>query len=221
MDISIKAKPIFNAFGIQVTDSMIIQLVVLIVVAILCYALTRNLKKIPDKKQNVLEAFVQTVNNAVGENMGKEYKWFAPYVAALALYLLIMNLMGLIGFEPPTKDINVPLTLAALTFFIVQGNAIKRNGLKEYFLGYTKPFIPLLPINIIERLTLPLSLTLRLFGNMVAGSVIMALIYGSLGHAALVIPIIGHAYFDLFDGAVQMIVFVMLTMVQIKLVAEE
>lgn len=221
MDISIQAEPILNKFGIEITDSMLIQFVVLVVVAILCFALTRNLKKIPDKRQNALEILIQTVNNLVKENMGEEYMKFAPYIAALALYLLIMNLMGLIGFEPPTKDINVPLALAALSFFIIQGNAIKKNGVKEYLLGYTKPFIPLLPINILERFTLPLSLCLRLFGNMVAGSVVMALIYGFMGHAAIVVPILGHAYFDVFDGAIQMVVFVMLTMVNIKIVAEE
>lgn len=221
MDISIQAESWFKLFGINITDSMVLQFAVLIVIAIVSIMLTKNMKKIPDRRQNVAEILVQGVNNVVKENMGEKYVKFAPYICALTLYLLFMNCMGLIGFEPPTKDINVPAALAALTFFIVQGNAIKRNGVKKYFLGYTKPFLPLLPINILERLTLPLSLCLRLFGNMVAGSVIMALVYGAMGHFALAVPIPLHAFFDAFDGVVQMIVFVMLTMVNIKIVAEE
>jgi F-type H+-transporting ATPase subunit a len=77
----------------------------------------------------------------------------------------------------------------------------------------------MLPINIMERVMLPISLALRLFGNMLAATLVVELVYGALPKIGL--PIIAHAYFDLFDGTIQMLVFSMLTMIQIKLIAEE
>jgi F-type H+-transporting ATPase subunit a len=101
---------------------------------------------------------------------------------------------------------------------------IKKIGLLHYITGFGKPYAALAPMNIIERVMLPVSLSLRLFGNLTAGAVIMNLIYEKLMglsvFAALVIPIPFHAYFDIFDGGIQMIIFVMLTMINLKIIAE-
>ena len=135
-----------------------------------------------------------------------------------------MNLTGLIGIKPPTVDYSVALALALITFFVVQWFAIKKIGLGHYFKGYAEPYAFILPINLIERVMLPVSLSFRLFGNMIAGVVIIDLAYKSLGSltgfAQLIVPIPLHFYFDLFDGIIQMVIFVMLTMVNIKVIAE-
>ncbi len=223
-----KFEPLFylNLFGFKfgVTSSLVIQWVVIVIVSLIVILATKNLNKIPDRKQNILEIIVETFNSLVKENMGEGYKAYVPYVGTLAIFLLFLNLMGLIGLKPPTLDFSVVLGLALITFVIVQVNAIKRIGIGHYLKGYVSPYAALLPLNLIERFMLPISLTLRLFGNMTAAVVIMDLIYEGLGHIAWVaqigIPIPLHAYFDIFDGTIQMIIFMMLTMINIKIVAE-
>lgn len=213
-------KPLFNnSFGI--TSTIVVQWVVIALLALIAYLSTRNLKKVPDKKQTVVEIVIDSINKLVKENMGESYKNFVPYIGTLAIYILILNLSGLVGAAVPTEDINVTAGLAAITFFVLQANSIKRNGIKEYFLGYGRPIPIILPINIMERVALPVSLCLRLFGNMTAGGVIIGMIYGAMGHFAFGAPIIAHAYFDVFDGSIQMVIFVMLTMINIKTIAEE
>lgn len=208
-----------------ITEDIVIQWVIILVIAAVAIVLSKNLKKIPNKKQSVVEIFVDAINNLVISNMGEKCKGFVPYIGTLVLFLLFMNLIGLIGIEPPTKDFNIVLGIALITFLVIQVYTIKKQGIKGYFIGYAKPIIPLLPINVMERIMLPISLSLRLFGNITAAAVIMELIYDALGKtplgiAQLGIPIPFHFYFDVFDGSIQMIIFVMLTMINIKVTSE-
>ncbi|OFI06207.1 ATP synthase subunit a [Clostridium acetireducens DSM 10703] len=221
-------KSLFNinlfGYNIGITSSIIIQWIIILIVAVISIVLTKDLKRVPDRKQSILESFVQFINNLVGENMGSEYKNFSPYIGTLFIFILLMNLTGLIGIKPPTGDINIALGLAAITFFIVQFNAIKKVGIKRYLLGYGEPFLFLLPLNLLERIMLPISLSLRLFGNMTAAVVVIDIIYNSLARlgwfAQIGIPIPAHAFFDVFDGVMQMFIFTMLTMINIKIIAE-
>lgn len=221
-------EPIFSFtvmnFKVDITPSIVVQWGIIIILTILSIYLTRNLKPVPERKQNIAEIFVETVNKLVKENMGEEYKAFVPFVGTLILYLLLMNLTGLVGIEPPTKNYSITLAMAIISFLVIQGYAIKKMGLGHYFLGYGKPIALMLPLNVMERIMLPVSLSLRLFGNITAGSVIMGLIYKALGgiswFAQLGIPVFLHFYFDVFDGAIQMIIFTMLTMINIKIISE-
>ena len=213
----------WNLFGfhINITEGIIVQWVIILFVALFFGLLTRNLKKVPDKKQTVLEMFVGTVKNLVKENMGEVYVgFFVPYIGTLIVFLLLMNLSGLVGAEPPTSDISVAAGMGLSTFIIIQAYAIKKLGVAHYFLGYTKPLPVLLPINIMERIMLPVSLTLRLFGNILAGAVIISMVYGGLKYFGVLIPIPLHLYFDLFDGSIQMVIFIMLTMINLKVIVE-
>ena len=213
----------WNLFGfhINITEGIIVQWVIILMVALVLGLLTRNLEKVPDKKQTVLEMFVGTVKNLVKENMGETYVgFFVPYIGTLIVYLVLMNLSGLVGAEPPTSDISVAAGMGISTFLIIQIYAIKKLGVAHYFLGYTKPMAILLPLNIMERVMLPVSLTLRLFGNILAGSVILGMVYSGLGHFGVLIPIPFHFYFDLFDGSIQMVIFIMLTMINLKVIVE-
>lgn len=223
-----KLEPLFNiplfGYKIGITSSIVIQWVIIVLLAIVAWLLTRNLKKLPDKKQSAVEILVDTVNNLVRENMGESFLSFVPFVGTLMVYLTFMNLTALVGLEPPTKDLSVAAGLGAISFFVIQGYTIKKVGLLHYFTGFANPIPVLLPINILERIMLPVSLCLRLFGNMTAGAVIMGLVYSALSHvsifAQLAFPVPLHFYFDLFDGVVQMIIFVMLTMINIKIISE-
>ncbi|MGH4051864.1 MAG: F0F1 ATP synthase subunit A [Clostridium sp.] len=223
-----KIAPLFHikffGYSIGIAESIFVQWCIIAIVAILCLCFIRNLKIIPNKKQNIIEMIMDAINNLVKDNMGEEYMGFVPYIGTIVIFLSISNITGIIGVTPPTVDYSVALALALITFLVVQWFAIKKVGLGHYFKGYVKPFAFILPINIIERVMLPVSLSFRLFGNITAGVVILDLAYKSLGSisgfAQLVVPIPLHFYFDLFDGLIQMVIFVMLTMVNIKVIAE-
>lgn len=212
-------------FPIDITASIIVQWVIILILGIGAFLLTKNLKQKPSKKQAALEKIYVSVESLVINTMGDGYKTFIPYIGSLAIYMLTLNFSGLIGIKPPTQQISVTVGLALTTFLVIHFNAIKRNGVKDYLKGYTHPFAIMLPITIMERVMLPVSLSLRLFGNMFAATVLVDLVYEALAgisvFAQIGAPIIVHGYFDLFDGTIQMLVFTMLTMIQIKLTAEE
>lgn len=209
---------------LELVPEVVMQWVIIALVAILAWWSTRNMKLRPNKKQSVVELVYETVKNVVVENMGKEYLDVIPFVGSLAVFLLSMNLVGLVGVSPPTKNFSVTIALGLITFYIVQAYAIRKHGLKGYFIGYVHPMPMMLPINILERVMLPISLALRLFGNILAATFLVELCYEALGHlfwgAQLAIPVPLHAYFDIFDGAIQMVIFVMLTMINIKITTE-
>jgi F-type H+-transporting ATPase subunit a len=215
---------VINGFPLVISQSMIVQWVILILFAIMSIILTRNLKRIPGKKQSALELIVVSIKNVVADTMGKENVVMSSYIGALGVFLLLMNLTGLVGISPPTTDYNIALGMALTTFIMVQAFAIKKVGIGHYFIGLGKPMLFMVPMNLLERVILPLSLSLRLFGNITAAAIIMEMIYKGLGglgfFAQIGLPIPAHLYFDIFDGGVQMVVFTMLTMVNIKIIAE-
>ncbi|GAA0177744.1 F0F1 ATP synthase subunit A [Clostridium sediminicola] len=215
-----------NLFGynIGIAEGILVQWGIIILFFIFSKVVVKRLKEIPDNKQSFIEMIVDYINNLVVDNMGNKRKGFAPFIGALVIFLLLMNISGLVGIAPPTKDLSITLGMGSIIFIIIQAYTIKSNGVKEYFVGYTKPIFVLLPINIMERIMLPISLSLRLFGNIAAATIIVEMVYEALGHigwvAQLGIPIPLHFYFDIFDGAIQMLIFVMLSMINIKIIAE-
>jgi len=216
----------FNLFGhsLEFPVNIAIQWVVIALVTILVIYLTKDLKKIPDKKQSIAETIVVTINNLVKDTMGEKFMSLVPYIGTVLFFLFFMNLTGLIGFDPPTKNYGVALGMALISFLVIQGYTIKKAGLLHYIVGYTKPVSFITPLNVVERAIVPLSLSLRLFGNMAAATVIMGLMYTELRSFGwgfqIGLPILGHLYFDLFDGALQMVIFTMLTMINIKIISE-
>lgn len=219
---------IFNAFGkeIYVHDSVVNSWLITIVLCIFAIIVGTKLKKAdPSEKptgiQNVLEMLVEGVRNLVTSTMGagKTRDYLMPYIGTLAIYLACANLIGLLGFTPPTSDFNVTLALAMITFVMTQYYGLKTNGLGGYIKGYFEPMAFLVPLNIIGELANPVSLSFRLFGNILSGGIIMGLIYSgfaALGKIGWIAPIITpafHAYFDLFSGLIQTFIFIMLTMV--------
>lgn len=221
-------KPIFSFkignFPVIISKEIIFQWIIMLILIIGAYLLTRNLSRKPNKKQVVLEYIYTTVEGLVKSNMGDNFVSYIPYIGTLAIYLLVLNFSGLIGIKPPTQNLSVTLALGISTFLVVNGTAFIRNGFGGYFKGYVQPYPVMLPINILERIILPCSLALRLFGNMMAATLLIEMLYAALESftwiAGIGLPIIAHGYFDIFDGAIQMLVFTMLTMINIKITAE-
>lgn len=209
----------------DIKQEAIIQLGLIILIGVLAWWATKDLKHRPtSKKQVVVEYLYTMIRNVVHANMGEKYEDVIPFIGTLGVFILSMNLLGLIGLAPVTNNFSVTLAMGIISFVVIQGYTIKKIGLGHYFLGYGKPMLMMLPINIIERVMLPVSLALRLFGNILAASFLVELVYESLSKvtwiAQIGLPVPLHAYFDIFDGGIQMVIFVMLTMINMKITVE-
>ena len=168
---------------------------------------------------------VTTIDNLTAENMGKQFKQhFGPYIGSVAIYLMVANIIGLFGLPAPTANYSVTLSLALVSWGIIMGVSLKYSTVKGYLKGLLEPFFLMLPINIFGEVAPLVSMSLRLFGNILVGGVMMTIVYTFCGLASSMIPVIGqfnivgvivapvlHAYFDLFAGFIQMFIFISLT----------
>ena len=189
--------------------------------AIVIFAIIVNIKlkkadenATPGGLLNIVELIVETVDNMVKGIMGTNAKRFVNYIGTLFMFVLLSNISGLFGLRPPTADYGITLPLGLITFGLIQYNGIKKNKI-GHFTSLFQPIWFLFPINIIGEFAVPLSLSLRLFGNVMSGTVLMGLIYGLLRPFAVGWPAILHMYFDIFSGCIQAYVICMLTMVYI------
>lgn len=192
--------------------SIFIICVVLIVFALIVRLKMKDTTDKPSGLQNVAELIVEMLDGMVNSSMGRHAPKYRNYIGILFLFLLFSNISGLLGLRPPTADFGVTFPLGVISFAIIQFANIKWNKLGA-FTDLFKPLPFLFPINLIGEIAVPFSLSLRLFGNVLSGTVIMALIYGLLSKFAFLWPGVLHAYFDIFSGAIQTYVFCMLTMV--------
>ncbi len=161
----------------------------------------------------VTEILVDGLDRFIASIMGQKAASFGPYMATLFSFLLLANLSGLIGFRPPTADLNTTLAFASISFILIQGTALRSKGIVGYFKGFFEPMAFLFPLNVISEIATPISLSFRLFGNMVGGMIIMSLLYRVV---PILIPAPLHIYFDIFSGILQAFIFTMLTMVFIS-----
>lgn len=213
-----------GGFRIDISQEMVIQWGILALVALIAWWSTRNLTIKPNKKQTAVETIYTSLRGIIKTNVGESYMDILPFIGTLAVYIFMMNMVGLVGLIPPTKTFSVTVALGLISFFAVQSYAIKKHGVGSYLKGYAQPVAVMLPINLLERLMLPVSLALRLFGNILAATFLVELVYENLHKVSWVaeigLPIPLHGYFDIFDGVIQVVIFVMLTMINIKIVSE-
>ena len=212
----------FELFGQQlwITTTHVSMLIVMTL--IIAFALVVRVKlKSPDETPGLLqsgvEVAIEMLENMVSGVMGADASGFVNYIGSIFIFILISNISGLFGLRPPTADFGVTLPLGLFTFFIIHYQNIKCNKIKA-FTGLFEPLPFLFPINLIGEVATPFSLGLRLFGNVLSGTVIMALFYGLVPVLLKfgVVPAVLHAYFDLFSGCIQTYVLCMLTMTYIK-----
>ncbi|WP_026486573.1 F0F1 ATP synthase subunit A [Caldanaerobius polysaccharolyticus] len=196
--------------GIPVTDTVVVTWIIMAMLIALMFVFTRRLEEVPRGSQNVVEMIVESLNNLAKQLIGEKWEPFAPYFGTVAIFLFVANIISLIGFKPPTRDISLTAALAVMTIAITIIAHIKYKGFKSWLMSFVKP-IPLL--GVLDLFTRPLSLTVRLYGNILAGVIIMELIYRVV---PLVIPAALSLYFDLFDGFIQMLIFVFLSMLYVS-----
>ena len=214
----------FHLFGqeIWITTSHVCILIVMAVILIFAIAANRKLahaSEIPSGFQNVVELIVEKLDGMVSGTMGKWAPKFVNYISTIFIFILMSNISGLFGLRPPTADYGTTLALGLITFFLIHINQFRHQSGKQIWRDMCSPLPPWLPIwfpiNLISEIAVPISLSLRLFANVLSGTVMMAFVYGLLGKIAVIWPAALHVYFDLFSGAIQTYVFCMLTMTYI------
>ncbi|MDR2795671.1 MAG: F0F1 ATP synthase subunit A [Spirochaetaceae bacterium] len=209
-----------------VTETVIVSWVAMALLIIAALLLTRNFRQIPRGVQTLLEGGIEFLNDFSKKQFGRYSKIFGPYIGTLFLFLLAANILPAITpifafgkapvfeIKPPARDINVCAALALVSVLLMLFSGLIVRGPGGWLKKLLQPIPMMLPFNLLEYVIRPLSLCLRLFGNILGGFIIMTLINIALAGAlkfSLVIPIPLSLYFDFFDGFIQALVFTFLT----------
>ncbi len=188
---------------------------VFIMLLIFGFFAAKNRGVIPGPIQAIGELFVNQLYGLTEDAMDRELgQKYGPLICALFMFLLFSNWAGLLPFmEEPTKDLNTPLSMGLMGFFIAHYAGIRAKGFKGYIKEYFEPIFFMMPLNLIGELAKVVSISFRLFGNIMGGSIII-LVVSHLTYSILLPPFL-NAFFTIFVGAIQAFVFTMLTIVYI------
>ncbi len=210
---------------INLTETVVLEWIVVAVILGLACFLTRNLKVHGiSKRQAVAEMAVEAITNLVRDTMGKRWLSFTPYIASVFCFSIFGSLISLFGVRAVTSDFSVLLTWAAATYVLITATKLKFGGIGGYLKGFAEPMPVMLPMNILSEIATPAAMALRHFGNIAGGGIIMTLVYYGLANLSHIIgldvaifdvgiPAVLSLYFDLFSDFMQAFIFIMLTMV--------
>lgn len=185
------------------------------------FVISKRLQLVPNNTQSIVELLISGIENLVHDTMGGHGKKYFPFVATFGIYILVSNLLGLIpGLVPPTANLNTTAGLAVIVFVTTHIIGVKEHGIKyfKHFMGPVWWLTPLMiPIEIIGHLSRPLSLSLRLFGNMMGHEIIVAVLLLLVPYL-LPIPIL---VLGIIVSFIQAFIFSLLTMMYIGGALEE
>ena len=197
---------------------------------VLLFLLSRRIQFLPTRRQVLLEALLGWFDEVLKETMGQRGRKFLFFMTTLFLFVLASNWAGIIpGVLSPTRDINVCLGFGLVVLITAHANSILTKGLKGYIKGYFEPFWWLFPSNVFSEIGKTLSHSFRLFGNIFAGGIIVAVIpmivlklFKFWGVPAIIIatPLL-KGFFGLFLGGIQAFVFVVLAIAYISVLAAQ
>lgn len=203
--------PIF--VGIPVPTSVVVTWGIMAFLMILTLIFVRNIKTVPTGPQIYVETIVGGIHKFLEDILGEEGKRYIPYLGTVIIYIACANLIGIFGITPPTKDLNITAGLAIMSIFLIEYAGIHARGGKGWIKSFAEPMPLLAPINFLELFIRPLSLCMRLFGNVLGSFVVMELLKLVI---PAIIPIPFSFYFDIFDGLIQAYIFVFLTALFMK-----
>ena len=186
---AIEHPPIFHLPGIP--DHVTYTWLVMIILAGVAFMATRRLELVPRGAQNAMEVVLEQIQGMIDDVMGPQGRPYLPFIATLGLFILTANLMSLVpGLAGPTTNLNTTAACALVVFFAYHAIGLRTQGVVTYikhFMGPVWWLAPLMmPIELISHLARPLSLTLRLFGNMVGGHILLAVIFFLMGLNGLI-----------------------------------
>ncbi len=213
--------PLYFFANPWIPDHITYTFLVMGILALLGFVATRNMQIYPNRVQNVMEVFVTQFHNLLIDTMGHHGLKFFPLIATIGFFILFSNLIGLIpGFESPTANLNTNVAMALVVFFLTHIVGVQMQGMKYFkqFLGPVWWLIPLMmPIEIISHLSRPLSLSVRLFGNIQGGHIVVAVIF-ILVPLLIPLPIL---ILKILISVIQTLVFMLLSMMYIAGAMEE
>ena len=195
-------------------QTMYMSWLTMLIVAAIVFAATRHVERIPHGIQNLVEMFIEWLDKLMDANLGIEGRRMAtPFVITLFLFIFVANEIGLMPsiafhFSSPTNDINVALGLSIMVAVATYIFGCIKQGPK-YFKHLISPFALMLPLNLLEELAKPLTMALRLFGNILAGEILLAVLYQLV---PFIIPNLWIG-FSLIIGFLQAFIFTMLTII--------
>jgi len=218
LDLDVRNFGVVTIGGVRfwITETLVwawVIMAVLIIFAVIVRIKLNKFKDVPKGFQNVVEMMVETFDKFVRDSAGERLMFLGNWFFTVFLFILVSNLSGLIpGFRPPTADWTVTFAFALATFILIQVMGIKYRG-KEYIKSFFQPFFLFFPLNLIGELARPISLSFRLFGNILAGTIVMTLLYSMAPvFIRFVIPAALHGYFDVFAGVLQTYIFCALSL---------
>ncbi len=203
---------VFHIGPLEITTTVITTWIILLVLGLSCWLLTRQLSDRPGPLQTAVEALVTIIENAVADVAPYQVKLLMPFIGSLWIFLVITNLSGLIpGVHSPTRDLSATSALAIVVFFSVHWYGIRIQGIKAYLAHYLQPSPILLPYHIVSEITRTLALAIRLFGNIMSLEMAALLILLVAGFLAPVPILMLH----IIEALVQAYIFGMLALVYV------
>ena len=152
--------------GVTIPQGVYTTWIIMAVLVVLSIWFTRHMELVPTKKRQILiESFIQLIYGAIYGLLGEHGKKYIPYLLTVMLYLGAANMIGLFGLTPPTKDLNVTVALAVMSIILVEYAGIRTKGVGGWLKSFTQPVAMITPLNVLEIFIKPLSLCMRLFGN--------------------------------------------------------
>lgn len=216
---------VFNVAGFEIwiTETIFntwIIMLFLILFAVIVRIKLRNFKTIPTGFQNLTEAIVDTFDNFATKTLGEKLSYIAPWFFMVFVFILSSSLFSVFGVRAPTADWATTFALALVSFVLMIFMGFKhRKG--EYLKSFFEPHFIFFPLNFVGELAKPVSLSFRLFGNMLSGTIILTLYYALTPLIVqLGIPSILHAVFDVAFGALQTYIFVIISLMYVRGAAE-
>lgn len=205
-------------YQIPIQQSVLNWLILCVIFAVFFIVMGKKIEKADVRKAPkgfllVTEMLVGLCQNIIGDNLKDKTRTYLPFFGTLIILMAVSNLLGLVGLQPPTSNLSVNITLAVMMFLLIQYQGFKKGGVVARLKELTEPMWLLTPLNVIGEFALPISLSMRLFGNILAGSIIMLLVYtvmksfAPFGYLGYIVTPFFHVYFDIFSGLIQTYIF--------------
>ncbi|MGI5875487.1 MAG: F0F1 ATP synthase subunit A [Dethiobacteria bacterium] len=209
----VRPNVVFYLGNIPVTSSVVNTWIVMAIVIPLSYVIGKRIRTVPHGMQHLAEMVAEFFYGLLDETMGKEGRKFIPLVGTLFIFILCLNLSWFIpGIMPPTTDLSTTLGFAVVTIIAVQIIGIKKRGIGGYIKHFFQPNPFLFPLNLLEELVKPVSLSLRLFANMFGEETVVLVLF-------ILIPLLSPTpvmLLGIIMGLIQALVFSLLTVVYIS-----
>jgi F-type H+-transporting ATPase subunit a len=212
---------IYFQYGfVRITATLVFTWIIMIVLALISFLVTKNIKIEGEisKGQNILESLIETIQSQIKQISQQDPGKYLPFIGTLFIFILSANIFSIIpGFIPPTGSLNTSIALSLCVFLSVPVYGISDQGIAKYLKEYIKPTVIMLPFNIISELSRTISLAVRLYGNVMSSSIIVAIL---LGVIPLFFPVIIQAL-GLLTGVIQAYIFAILATVYIASATEK